>query len=294
MADAKGAPRGTGAAATMGYIEKNLSPGEKLLFWTGMHWAIYLRAAVVAVVGLAIIALAPLLPAPKVAVLAAQIVGVLVLLVAVRMALTARKLRHHAEYAVTTERVVFKVGKSKHQVIESRLAAVQKLEVEQDVLGTSFGYATVNLVEVGGRLKGRFPLVVEALALSKCVEQQKQALKKPKKNWAMAERQVGPVTVLQVSGRIVFDGSEGLDEKLQSLIAAGQVKLVLECSGVQAIDSSGIGAIARAASDTAKRQGKLKLLNPSSRVQQGLALVRLLPLVEEFRSEEEAVASPWH
>lgn len=294
MAGTKGAPRGTGAASAMGYIEKNLSPGEKLLFCTGMHWAIYLRAAVVAVVGLALAALAPLVPAPNVAVLAVRAVGALVLLVAVRMALTARKLRRYAEYSVTNERVVFKVGKSSHQVIESRLAAVQKVDVEQDALGVSFGYATVNLIEVGGRLKGRFPLVVEAATLSKCVERQKQSLKKPKKSWDIVERQVGPATVLEVSGRIVFDGSEGLDEKLQSLIAGGQVKLVLECSRVQAIDSSGIGALARAAGDAAKRHGKLKLLNPSSRVQQGLALVRLLPLIQEFHSEEEAVASPWH
>ena len=274
-------------------IEKNLSPGEKLLFCTGMHWAVYLRAAVVAVVGLAIVALAPLVPAPNVAVLAVRVVGLLVFLGAGRMALTARKLRQHAEYAVTSERVVFKVGKSSRQVVESRLAAVEKLDVTQDPLGAAFGYSTVSLIEVGGRLKGLFPLVVEAPTLSKCVQQQKEALKKPKKSWDIVERQVGTVTVLKVSGRIVFEGSEGLDEKLQSLIAAGQVKLVLECSGVQTIDSSGIGALARAAGDAAKRHGKLKLANPSSRVQQGLSLVRLLPLIEEFHSEEEAIASPW-
>jgi hypothetical protein len=69
MAGANEPPSQAGRLTGMATIEKKLSPGERVIFSTGMHWAVYLRATVVAVVGLAIVVLAPLAPAPKVAVL---------------------------------------------------------------------------------------------------------------------------------------------------------------------------------------------------------------------------------
>ena len=107
----------------------------------------------------------------------------------------------------------------------------------------------------------------------------------------MKERQIGSVTVLEVRGRMVFDRSDELDEKLQSLIAAGQVNILVECSGVSAIDGHGMGVLARGFSRAVKVAGSLKLLTPSPSVREGLMLVGLLGVIESFTDEGEALAS---
>ena len=80
------------------------------------------------------------------------------------------------------------------------------------------------------------------------------------------ERQVGPVTILELSGRLALgEGSTALNEKLQSLIGEGRVNMLLECSRVTALDSQGISALVRGIISTQKRGGKLKLLRAAPR-----------------------------
>jgi len=108
----------------------------------------------------------------------------------------------------------------------------------------------------------------------------------------LAERQEGLVTVVTLKGRLALgEGSNALNERLQSLIANGQVKLLLECSQVSVLDSQGISALVRGIVSAGKRGGKLKLLNMSPRVRQVLEVTRLLTLIESFDDEAKALAS---
>jgi anti-sigma B factor antagonist len=108
----------------------------------------------------------------------------------------------------------------------------------------------------------------------------------------ITERQEGPVTVLVLKGRLALgEGSTGLNEKLQSLIDEGRVKLLVECSRVTALDSQGISALVRGVISTEKRGGKLKLLKISPRVRHVLEATRLLTVIESFDDEATALAS---
>lgn len=106
------------------------------------------------------------------------------------------------------------------------------------------------------------------------------------------ERQVGEVTILELRGRVALaEGSQALNEKLQTLMDQGRVKLLLECSGITTLDSQGISSLVRGVISTRKRGGQLKLLKPSPRVRYVLDITRLLTVIESFDDEAAALAS---
>jgi len=109
--------------------------------------------------------------------------------------------------------------------------------------------------------------------------------------WQMSEREVRGVTIVRLSGRVTFERSDELEETLTRLVEAGRAKILLECSEVRAIDSRGIGVVARGLNRAVRAGGALKLLDPSPRVREALALVGLQQVMESFTDEAAALAS---
>ena len=106
------------------------------------------------------------------------------------------------------------------------------------------------------------------------------------------ERQTGPVTVLELSGRLTMGGgSQTLEESLQKQIAGGRRSLLLDCSQVSNIDSQGIKALVRGLTSLQRQGGKLKLLKVTPRVREVLNLMRLLTVIEAFEDEPTALRS---
>ena len=109
--------------------------------------------------------------------------------------------------------------------------------------------------------------------------------------WQISERRAGSVTIVHVQGRLMYERDDELDERLKNLVESGQTKILLECSNVTAIDSSGIGAVAKGLNRAVRAGGSLKLLNPSPRMREALVLVGLQQVLETFTDEKEATAS---
>jgi len=108
----------------------------------------------------------------------------------------------------------------------------------------------------------------------------------------ISERQVGPVTILFLVGPLTSTGGKAaLIQRLNALVAAGQVKLVLDCSGVQQIDSEGIEALVRGLTAAQKKGGTLKLLNLTTPVQRVLTALAMMKVFEIFTDEASALAS---
>lgn len=106
------------------------------------------------------------------------------------------------------------------------------------------------------------------------------------------ERQAGGQIILELSGRLYLgEACEELDAKLQGLFAAGKVNLILDCSGVTAIDSQGIKVLVRGVISAHTRGGKVALLKISHRVREVLTITRLLSVIESFDDEQAALAS---
>lgn len=106
------------------------------------------------------------------------------------------------------------------------------------------------------------------------------------------QRSVKDVTVLDLKGKLTLgEGDELLKEKVNSLIQQGHKKLILNLEGVPYIDSAGLGEIVRTYTTVSRQGGKLKLLNLTKRIQDLLAITKLLTVFDTFESEQEAVAS---
>ena len=108
----------------------------------------------------------------------------------------------------------------------------------------------------------------------------------------MTDRVVDGVDVVAMEGRIVLgEESTALREKVKSLLASGQKKIVLNMDNVTYIDSSGLGALV-AAHTSARAQGaSLKLSHLGSKFQEILQVTKLFTVFEVYSTEAEAIAS---
>src|SRR3954452_5374984 len=106
------------------------------------------------------------------------------------------------------------------------------------------------------------------------------------------ERVVDGVTVLDLKGKMTLgEGDELLRDKINSLIHQERKQLLLNLEGVPYIDSAGLGEIVRTYTTIRRQGGKLKLLNLTKRIQDLLAITKLLPVFETYDSEPEALQS---
>src|SRR5258707_4695554 len=108
----------------------------------------------------------------------------------------------------------------------------------------------------------------------------------------MRERQAGDITVLDMDGKITIgEGSIALRSAIRRLLEEGQKKILLNLAGVGYIDSSGIGELVSSYTAIGKENAQLKLLNLTQKLQDLLAITRLLTVFDVYESEEEALAS---
>jgi anti-sigma B factor antagonist len=105
-------------------------------------------------------------------------------------------------------------------------------------------------------------------------------------------RNANDVIIVDLDGRLVLGvGDEILRDVMNELLAEDWKKIVLNLRKVTIMDSSGIGEVV-ASWKLAKRFGaSLKLMRPAPQIQRTLRLTQILPLLEVYDSEDEAVAS---
>ena len=108
----------------------------------------------------------------------------------------------------------------------------------------------------------------------------------------IVERTVNEVTVLDLKGKMTLgEGDELLKDKINSLLAAGKKKLLLNLEGVPYIDSAGLGEVVRTYTTVSRQGGSLKLLNLTKRIEDLLSITKLLTVFDTFDSEAEAIKS---
>jgi anti-sigma B factor antagonist len=108
----------------------------------------------------------------------------------------------------------------------------------------------------------------------------------------MNNRQVGDVTVVDVSGRITLgEGSSELRDALRDLVAKGNKKILLNLGDVSYIDSSGIGELVSGFTSVSNQGGQLKLLNLTKRVKDLLQITKLYTVFEVHDDEAGAIRS---
>jgi anti-sigma B factor antagonist len=108
----------------------------------------------------------------------------------------------------------------------------------------------------------------------------------------IAQRNVGDVTVLELSGHLVFDaGEREFREKILSLVKAGRTRILVDLRNVTYIDSGGVGGLVGMFLHVHKRGGEMKLICPSHRARRVLKITKLLSIFEVFPTEAQGIAS---
>ena len=103
---------------------------------------------------------------------------------------------------------------------------------------------------------------------------------------------VDDVAVLDLKGKMLIgEGDELLREKINGLVEGGTTKIVLNLAEVPYVDSAGLGEIVRCYTTVSRKNGQLKLLNLTKRLQDLLSITKLLTVFETYDSEEEAIKS---
>ena len=108
----------------------------------------------------------------------------------------------------------------------------------------------------------------------------------------MTCREVGPVTIVDLSGKISLgEGSALLRKTIRDLIENGQTKILLNLGDINYIDSSGIGELVSGFTAVRNRNGELKLLNLTKKVHDLLQITKLFTVFDVFTDEGTAVRS---
>jgi anti-sigma B factor antagonist len=106
-------------------------------------------------------------------------------------------------------------------------------------------------------------------------------------------RDEGDVTVITVSGHLALagDGSRPLHDAAREQLARGRKNIVVDLSGVEGMDSLGIGDLIGAYTLVSRQGGGLKLLQPSKKIKLLMEMTALDHLFEVFSEEGEAMRS---
>jgi anti-sigma B factor antagonist len=105
-------------------------------------------------------------------------------------------------------------------------------------------------------------------------------------------RTVGDIHVLDCSGKITLgEGTMAVRNTIRDILKSGGKKIVLNLADVNYIDSSGVGELVNTYTTVTNTGGQLKLLCLTKKVQEVLAITKLLTVFQVYDSEQATVAS---
>jgi anti-sigma B factor antagonist len=108
----------------------------------------------------------------------------------------------------------------------------------------------------------------------------------------MTDSEVGGTSVVMLDGRIVLgEESQALRQKLKSLIAEGNKKIILNMDSIKYIDSTGLGTLVAAHVSATTQGASLILSNLGTKFQEILQITKLVTVFQVFKTEAAAVAS---
>jgi anti-anti-sigma factor len=103
-------------------------------------------------------------------------------------------------------------------------------------------------------------------------------------------RHADDVVIVDLQGDLVAeDGEELLREVVDELVAGGCRKILLNLDRVKRMDSGGVGELVASWKMANEFGVAIKLLRPGDRVRHKLHLSQILPLLEVFEDEGEAL-----
>jgi Bacterial PH domain len=137
----------------MRYVRRVLQPGETVVYFTKLHWFIYLRAMLLAIICVILVAAAISVSDNQNLALALEIAAGIFALLALSSGFRAFVRRSMTELAVTNQRVIYKAGLFGRHTLEMGRGKVESVAVDQSILGRIFGYGTIIVRGTGSTLE---------------------------------------------------------------------------------------------------------------------------------------------
>jgi uncharacterized membrane protein YdbT with pleckstrin-like domain len=138
----------------MGYVERHLLPGERVLYKTRLHWVLFARPALVVLIGAGLaIAVGQMSGGRETQTEAARWagwVGIGIMVLGLLWGFVHWVELRTSEFAVTTTRVIFKVGLVARYTTELLLSKVESIAVQQTLTGRLLGYGDLTVIGTGG------------------------------------------------------------------------------------------------------------------------------------------------
>ncbi len=104
-------------------------------------------------------------------------------------------------------------------------------------------------------------------------------------------RHTPQASLIDLRGRLTFFEVGVLRENVTRLLSEGRKHIVLNLSGLQYVDSSGIGELARIYVMVLKSGGEMKVVGLSRNIEDILKVTHLYQVFAEFPDEESALQS---
>ena len=105
----------------------------------------------------------------------------------------------------------------------------------------------------------------------------------------IGQRDIGPVTILDLTGKLAGEASDTLADRIDDLIDAGRTRLILNLRGVAFIDSAALGGLLSKRVAVMNAGGQLRLLNLTERIWDLMVTTKLELVFDTYSSEEDAL-----
>ena len=105
-------------------------------------------------------------------------------------------------------------------------------------------------------------------------------------------RKLGDVIIVDMSGNLTIgEPTLLLRETMRRFVADGNLKFILNLANLTYIDSAGLGELITAYTTVRNRQGDVKLLKVTGKMQGLLQTTKLVTVFDTYDDEEKALAS---
>jgi anti-sigma B factor antagonist len=110
-------------------------------------------------------------------------------------------------------------------------------------------------------------------------------------NFTVSVRQADGISLVDVAGRLTSFESKAFRQMIHGLLDKGQTNIVLNLTGLEYLDSSGIGELVRNYMSVIKKGGAMKVVGLAPKVEEILKVTQLYHVFPEFPDEASALES---
>jgi anti-anti-sigma factor len=104
------------------------------------------------------------------------------------------------------------------------------------------------------------------------------------------EEQAGGAAIVRLAGRLDLLSAAAVRQRLAETVAAGHPRLVVDLSGVEFMDSTGLGSLVGGLKAARLAGGDLRLARPPEQARTILQLTTLDRVLRPYATTEEALA----